>query len=36
MNQNSKQMQEKEIHKANYAARAERTGAAEKVKAIHK
>ena len=36
MNQNSKQMQQKEIEKANYAARAERTEAAEKVKAKHK
>ena len=36
MNQNSKQMQEKEIDKANYTARAERTEAAEKVKAKHK
>ena len=32
MNQNSKQMQKKEIDKANYAARAERTEAAEKEK----
>ena len=31
MNQNSKQMQQEEIEKANYAARAERTEAAEKV-----
>ena len=35
MNQNIKQMQQKEIEKANYAARAERTEAAEKVKANH-
>ena len=32
MNKNSKQMQHKEIDKANYAARAEKTEAAEKVK----
>ena len=32
MNQNSKQMQHKEIDKVNYAARAEKTEAAEKVK----
>ena len=31
MSQTSKQMQQKEIDKANYAARAERTEAAEKV-----
>ena len=35
MNQNSKQMQQKEIDPANYAARVERTEAAEKVKANH-
>ena len=35
MNQNSKQMQQKEIDKANYAARAKKTEAAEKVKANH-
>ena len=35
MNQNSKQMQQKEIDKANYAARVQRTEAAEKVKANH-
>ena len=31
MSQKSKQIQQKEIEKANYAARAERTEAAEKV-----
>ena len=31
MNQNSKQMQQKEIDKANYAATAQRTEATEKV-----
>ena len=31
MNENSKEMQQKEIDKANYTARAERTEAAEKV-----
>ena len=36
MNQISKQMQQKEIDKANYAARAGRTEAVEKVKADHK
>ena len=35
MNQISKQMQQKEIDKPNYAARAERTEAAEKVKVNH-
>ena len=35
MNQNSKQMQQEEIDKANYAVRAERVEAAEKVKANH-
>ena len=35
VNQNSKQMQQKEIDKANYAARVQRTEAAEKVKANH-
>ena len=36
MNENSKQMQQKEIDKANYAAIAERMEAAEKVRANHK
>ena len=35
MSQNGKLMKQKEIAKANYAARAERTEAAEKVKANH-
>ena len=35
MNQNSKEMQQKEIDKANYAATAERTEASGKVKANH-
>ena len=35
MNQNSKQIQQKEIDKANYAAIVKRTEAAEKVRANH-
>ena len=35
MNQNSKQMHQKDINKANSTARAERTEAAEKVKSHH-